>query len=125
MKEFKFFQKEERVFTQWMDEMDDWHLGGIRRQPDEPTIYRYDDYDEVVLDRIRYIINPVAQVHRFEINGGSKAIIIRDIVQNPNLPLVEIVYELYHIYPHQPNIMHNRIITMSVDEYNEVRYETL
>ncbi len=27
---FKFFQKKERVFTQWMDEMDDYHLGGIR-----------------------------------------------------------------------------------------------
>jgi hypothetical protein len=30
LKPFKFFQKEERVFTQWMDEMDDYHLGGIR-----------------------------------------------------------------------------------------------
>jgi hypothetical protein len=32
MIDFKFFQPEdkERVFTQWMDEMDDYHLGGIR-----------------------------------------------------------------------------------------------
>jgi hypothetical protein len=28
MKQFKFFQKE-RVFSDWMDMMDDYHLGGI------------------------------------------------------------------------------------------------
>lgn len=35
MDNFKFFQsKPERVFTQWMDEMDDYHLGGIRQPPE-------------------------------------------------------------------------------------------
>lgn len=30
MREFKFFQKKpERAFTNWMDQMDDYHLGGI------------------------------------------------------------------------------------------------
>jgi len=29
MKPFKFFQKPERVFSDWMDQMDDYHLGGI------------------------------------------------------------------------------------------------
>ena len=37
MRDFKFFQKEERVFTQWMDEMDDYHLGGIRHAVEVPT----------------------------------------------------------------------------------------
>ncbi len=32
MKPFKFFQKE-RVFTDWMDMMDDYHLGGIIPSP--------------------------------------------------------------------------------------------
>ncbi len=27
MKDFKFFQKKERVFTDWMDQLDDYHLG--------------------------------------------------------------------------------------------------
>jgi hypothetical protein len=36
MRDFKFFQKEERVFTQWMDEMDDYHLGGIRHAVEIP-----------------------------------------------------------------------------------------
>ena len=31
LNQFKFFQKKpDRVFTQWIDEMDDYHLGGIR-----------------------------------------------------------------------------------------------
>lgn len=30
MKDFKFFQKKERVFSEWMDLMDDYHLGGIQ-----------------------------------------------------------------------------------------------
>jgi hypothetical protein len=37
MRDFKFFQKEERVFTQWMDEMDDYHLGGIRHAVESPA----------------------------------------------------------------------------------------
>ena len=37
MIDFKFFQKKERVFTQWMDEMDDYHLGGIRPVRQSPT----------------------------------------------------------------------------------------
>ena len=31
-----FFQKEERVFTDWMDQMDDYHLGGIRHSIEVP-----------------------------------------------------------------------------------------
>jgi hypothetical protein len=96
---------------------------------EEPTISFYDDYDNVVLDRIRYETNPIAQVHRFEMNDGCKAIIIRDIIHNDNnLPLMETVtieYELYHIELNQPNRMDTRHITMSVDIYNEMRYETL
>jgi hypothetical protein len=30
LSQFKFFQKKERLTIQWMDEMDDYHLGGIR-----------------------------------------------------------------------------------------------
>jgi hypothetical protein len=36
MRDFKFFQKEERVFTQWMDQMDDYFLGGIRHAIEVP-----------------------------------------------------------------------------------------
>jgi hypothetical protein len=96
---------------------------------EEPTISQYDDYDEVVLNMIRYEANPIAMVHRFEMNGGSKAIIIRDITLNGNnLPLAETVtieYELYHIELNQPNRMETRDITMSLEMYNEIRYETL
>jgi ribosome modulation factor len=45
MKEFKFFQKEERVFTQWMDEMDDYHLGGIRHAVEVPRGYLISEED--------------------------------------------------------------------------------
>lgn len=40
MKDFKFLQqnKEERMFTQWMDEMDDYHLGGIQRVEGERDV---------------------------------------------------------------------------------------
>jgi hypothetical protein len=111
MKTFKFFTNN----TNYLEE--------------EPTVSRYDDYDDIVLNRIRYITNPVAQVHRFEMGGGSKAIIIRDITPNDNnLPLIETVtieYELYHIYLNQSNRMETRHITMSLDMYNEIRYETL
>jgi hypothetical protein len=96
---------------------------------EEPTISFYDDYDNVVLNMIRYETNPIAQVHRFEMNGGSKAIIIRDITPNGNnLPLMETVtieYELYHIELNQPNRMETRNITMSLEMYNEMRYETI
>ena len=35
MRDFKFFQnKPERVFTEWMDMMDDYHLGGIQYRPE-------------------------------------------------------------------------------------------
>lgn len=39
MREFKFFKSEnkERAFTQWMDEMDDYHLGGIRHARETPA----------------------------------------------------------------------------------------
>ena len=33
MKDFKFFQKKERVFSDWMDMMDDYFLGGITHPP--------------------------------------------------------------------------------------------
>ena len=36
LNQFKFFQKEERVFTDWMDQMDDYHLGGIRHSIEVP-----------------------------------------------------------------------------------------
>ena len=110
MKEFKFFQNKE---PNYMEEV--------------PTISRYDDYDNVVLNMIRYETNPRAHVNRFEMNGGSKAIIINNITPDDNnLPLIETVtieYELYHIY--QPAGSETRHITMSVDMYNEIRYETL
>jgi hypothetical protein len=112
MKEFKFLTNNE---SDYLEEV--------------PAISRYDDYDDVVLDKIRYESNPIAQVHRFEMNGGSKAIIIRDITHNGNnLPLMETVtieYELYHIELNQPNRMETRHITMSLEMYNEIRYETL
>ncbi len=43
MKDFKFLQqnKEERVFTQWMDDMDDYHLGGIQRVEGERDVRMY------------------------------------------------------------------------------------
>jgi len=38
MKTFKFFvNNKERAFTQWMDEMDDYHLGGIRHARETPA----------------------------------------------------------------------------------------
>ena len=90
----------------------------------EPTVSRYDDYDEVVFDRLRHIENPIAQIHNFEMDGESKAIIIRDITHDGNFPLrrmVNIEYEIYHINPREPNRMDTRRITMSDDEYNELR----
>jgi len=92
---------------------------------EELTISRYDDYDNVVLNVIRYETNPRAHVHRFEMNGGSKAIIINNITPDDNnLPLMETVtieYELYHIYLNQPDRAETRYITMSMDMYNEIR----
>ena len=44
MKDFKFFQRKERVFTDYMDAMDDYFLGGI--QP--PT--RMEAFDLNVID---------------------------------------------------------------------------
>jgi hypothetical protein len=59
----------------------------------------------------------------------NKTIIIRDITLNGNnLPLAETVtieYELYHIELNQPNRVETRDITMSLEMYNEIRYETL
>jgi hypothetical protein len=37
MRDFKFFQKEERVFTDYMDAMDDYFLGGIRHAVESPA----------------------------------------------------------------------------------------
>ena len=54
MTTFKFFEgpaKKQRVFTQWMDEMDDYHLGGIRHA----TSPRYDD--RISLDVIDFVKN--------------------------------------------------------------------
>ena len=60
MKDFKFFQKKERVLIQWMDEMDDYHLGGIRRQPDE-TDPRYYDTDDFIFSDVSQIrFDPVS-----------------------------------------------------------------
>jgi hypothetical protein len=39
MKDFKFFQKKERVFSDWMNQMDDYHLGGIRPSLDVARNY--------------------------------------------------------------------------------------
>jgi hypothetical protein len=110
MKEFKFFTNNEPDYLE-----------------EEPTISRYDDYDNVVLNMIRYETNPCAHVHRFEMNGGSKAIVIRDITHNDNnLPLIETVtieYGLYHIGLNQLDRVETRHITMSLEMYNEIRYE--
>jgi hypothetical protein len=112
MKEFKFLTNNE---PDYLEEV--------------PAISRYDDYDNVVLNMIRYETNPRAHVHHFEMNGGSKNIIIRDIIHTGNnFPLVETVtieYELYDIELNQRNRMETRHITMSVDMYNEIRYENI
>lgn len=111
MRDFKFFANN----TNYLEEV--------------PTISRYDDYDDIVLDRIRYETSPVGEQYHFAIAGENKTIIIRDITHNDNnLPLAETVtieYELYHIYLNQPNRMDTRHITMSVEMYNEIRYETI
>jgi hypothetical protein len=120
MRDFKFFANN----TNYLEE-----VPALSFLDEEETISQYDDYDEVVLNMIRYEANPIAMVHRFEMGGGSKAIIIRDIILNGNnLPLAETVtieYELYHIELNQPNRMDTRHITMSLEMYNEIRYETL
>jgi hypothetical protein len=38
VKDFKFFESEnkDRVFTDWMDQMDDYHLGGITHRTERP-----------------------------------------------------------------------------------------
>ena len=96
---------------------------------EEPTISRYDDYDNVVLNMIRYETSPVGEQYHSEMNGGSKAIIIRDITHNDNnLPLAETVtieYGLYHIGLNQSDRVETRDITISLEMYNEIRYETL
>ena len=33
IKDFKFFQNKERVFTHYLDALDDYHLGGIQPNP--------------------------------------------------------------------------------------------
>ena len=44
MKEFKFLQKKpERVFSDWMDMFDDYHLGGITPQ-NIPSYYDVDGF---------------------------------------------------------------------------------
>ena len=112
MKEFKFFTNNEPDYLE-----------------EEPTISRYDDYDNVVLNMIRYETSPVGEQYHSEMNGGSKAIVIRDITHNDNnLPLAETVtieYGLYHIGLNQLDRVETRHITMSVDMYNEISYETL
>ncbi len=46
MREFKFFQKKpERVFSDWMDMFDDYHLGGI--VPDPPPTPSNPSYYDV------------------------------------------------------------------------------
>lgn len=57
MIDFKFFQKKERVFTQWMDEMDDYHLGGIRHAV-EPTPVPLLENEQVIryMNNERFII---------------------------------------------------------------------
>ncbi len=108
MRDFKFFANN----TNYLEE--------------EPTISQYDDYDEVVLNMIRYETSPVGEQYHFAMAGENKTIIISNITHNDNnLPLAETVtieYELYHI---QPNRMDTRHITMSVEMYNEIRYETI
>jgi hypothetical protein len=43
LRPFKFFQKKpETVFTEWLDQLDDYHLGGVRPQPDETNPRYYD-----------------------------------------------------------------------------------
>lgn len=120
MKEFKFLTNNEPDYLE--------EVPALSFLEEEETVPQYDDYDEVVLNMIRYEANPIAQVHRFEMNGESKAIIIRDIIHTDNFPLavtVTIEYELYHIELNQPNRMETRTITMLVEMYNEIRYETI
>ena len=52
MKQFKFFQKkQERVFSDWMDMMDDYHLGGIQ-PPTRMEAFDLNVIDTVVFGRI-------------------------------------------------------------------------
>jgi hypothetical protein len=61
LRSFKFFEKKERVFTQWMDEMDDYHLGGIRHyQPIDETYPEYYNTDEYVFfDVTEVMFDPI------------------------------------------------------------------
>jgi hypothetical protein len=55
MKPFKFFQKEERVFTQWMDEMDDYHLGDIRHRVEERDAVHIGDIMNELVNSIQVL----------------------------------------------------------------------
>ncbi len=78
IKDFKFFQNNKvRVFTEWMDQMDDYHLGGI-----EPT-RNTDVFDEMVVGMIEHCrtnaIHMVGFTHSFEMTGVSHSIEIRSV----------------------------------------------
>jgi hypothetical protein len=60
LRPFKFFQKKpETVFTEWLDQLDDYHLGGIRHVEERPeldeTNPRYYDCDGLVFEDVSEI----------------------------------------------------------------------
>ena len=69
MRDFKFFQKD-RVFSEWMDSMDDYFLGGIHpthpyERPVNPNYYRTISLNDLV-ERVRQTVadpNYVAASH--------------------------------------------------------------
>lgn len=80
MRSFKFFQKKpERVFTDWMDQMDDYHLGGI-----QPISNRnVDVFEETVIGMIEHCrthaIHMVGFTHSFHMCGVSHIIELRSV----------------------------------------------
>jgi len=81
MKSFKFFQKPERAFTDYMDQMDDYFLGGI--QP--PSNRNTDEFREIVIWMIDYCrTNAIVFTeftHSFEMRGFSHTIELTSVVR--------------------------------------------
>lgn len=82
MRPFKFFQKKpERVFTEWLDQLDDYHLGGI-----QPISNRnVDEFVETVIGMIEHCrthaIHMVGFSHSFEMRGFSHTIELTSVVR--------------------------------------------
>jgi hypothetical protein len=83
MKPFKFFQKKERVFSEYMDRMDDYFLGGITVNEHFPEYYHSVGFEFVGVSQIMFDTDSLSSYKVMMFRCRNTGVVVQgDLIDN-------------------------------------------